>query len=212
MTTRITMRKATLLGRLALAALLALFMGACTTANDQAPKFSDQGQHPANWVNVHWSEFLKNQDSCKTCHGSVTDKAAAGGISGVSCFSCHPSGPTHTAGWAAPSQHGRLGAQLAPSSHGGFAYCAKCHGSTYDNGLAVSCKSCHTRAPHPSAPWIGTSLSTPGHAMTDAGNAPECAKCHTNGANSRLKPNPPAPAGTVPGCFNNTLCHGRSFE
>lgn len=206
------MRNASLLAQFVLAAAFALFLGGCTTANTQAPSVSPQGKHPADWVNVHWSEFLKNPDQCRTCHGSITDKAAAGGISGVSCFTCHPTGPLHQAGWAAPQKHGRLGAQAAPAEMAGFAYCAKCHGSTYDNGLAVSCKSCHTRAPHPSAPWNGATADAPSHSRTDAGNAAECAKCHLNGANSTLKPNPPAPAGTVPGCFNNTLCHGRSFE
>jgi predicted CxxxxCH...CXXCH cytochrome family protein len=36
-----------------------------------------------------------------------------------------------------------------------------------------------------------------------------CAFCHLNGANSPIAaPSPPAPAGTAPGCFNSTLCHG----
>lgn len=205
------MRKATRRLLLSLGAALAVFLGGCATTNEKAASLTPQGQHPANWMSVHWSEFLKNPDGCRTCHGSTSDPKAAGGISQVSCFTCHPNGPTHAVGWSAGSQHGRMGAQLAPAAYAGFAYCAKCHGSSYDNGLAVSCKSCHTKAPHPSAPWNGGSLSAASHDMTHADNAPECAKCHTNGANSALKPNPPAPAGTVPGCFNNTLCHGRSF-
>jgi hypothetical protein len=47
------------------------------------------------------------------------------------------------------------------------------------------------------------------HQTTDESLATDCAGCHTNGANSPiLAPTPPAPAGTAPGCFNNTLCHG----
>jgi len=38
-----------------------------------------------------------------------------------------------------------------------------------------------------------------------------CAQCHLNGNNSPIGlPSPPAPAGTAPGCFNNTLCHGEN--
>ena len=163
---------------------------------------------------------MKNPSQCTSCHGSTSDPATSGGIAKVSCFTCHANGPWHPAGWADPSQHGRLGAQLAPSADptamAGFAHCAKCHGSSYDNpvGITPSCKSCHTKAPHPDkAVWGSTPpvVSQPNHYFTDAANAPECFKCHANGANSDLKPATPAPAGTTPGCFNNTMCHGGWF-
>ena len=107
-----------------------------------------------------------------------------------------------------------MGAQLTPSATAGFAYCAKCHGSTYDNpvGTTPSCKSCHTKAPHPDKPWVGTSIALANHVFTNVGNAPECYKCHKDGANSALKPTTPAPLGTAPGCFNNTMCHGTSIH
>jgi len=205
------MSKATRMAGTLFAVVLAFLIGGCASSNDKTPQFSGQGQHPANWLQVHYAEFIKNPDQCRTCHGSTTDPAKAGGIAAVSCFTCHPHGPSHQPGWAAANQHGRLGAQATPSSSGGFAACAKCHGTNFDNGLAVSCKSCHTKSPHPSRPWLSNTLAEPSHTMTDVANAPECAKCHTNGANSTLKPSTPAPAGTIPGCFNNTMCHGRSF-
>ena len=218
------MNKRTRMTGTILAAAFALLGLACSsTVNPGAPKVTTQGQHPANWLPNHWAEFVKAPDQCRTCHGSTKDPQQAGGIAKVSCFSCHPNGPEHPTGWADPSQHGRLGAQAAPTVTSeatgvvvkgtGFASCAKCHGSNFDNpiGTAVSCRSCHTTSPHPGKPWNAISTTAPTHAQTDAANAPECFKCHAGGANSILKPTTPAPAGTQPGCFNATLCHARSF-
>jgi len=58
---------------------------------------------------------------------------------------------------------------------------------------------------------VSTSLLQSTHVETDIGNAPECAKCHLGGNNSTLKPLTTPPAGTAPGCFNNTLCHGTNI-
>lgn len=195
------------------AALLAVIWG-CSSAADGAPKFdSGTGHHPEGWMKVHYAEYLKSPDQCRTCHGSPTDPKAAGGVSGVSCLTCHPHGPNHPTGWAAPAMHGRAGAQAAPGTFSGFAYCAKCHGADYVHGIgnATSCKTCHTKAPHPSKPWLGSTATAPNHDKTELSNAPACFTCHANGANSTLVPKTPAPAGTVPGCFNNTMCHGREL-
>jgi hypothetical protein len=210
-----------LMVRTFLAAAAALAFWGCSSGVAEAPKFNPTtGQHPAAWTENHWSEYLKNPDSCKPCHGSTTDPAAAGGTSKVSCFGCHhPAGPHHPAGWADPAQHGRAGAQAAPNGQTffkgtGFASCTPCHGSDYTIpvGIAPSCKKCHTTAPHPAKPWTdGSSLLHPNHFMTDTSNVGECLKCHALGANSDIKPNPPAPAGTVPGCYNGTLCHTKGF-
>ncbi|BDU74380.1 hypothetical protein [Mesoterricola silvestris] len=204
------------------AALAALaIVGCSSTAADKAATLNPTtGAHPANWQTTHWAEYLKNPDGCKPCHGSTTDTAAAGGTSGVSCFGCHhPNGPHHPAGWADPAQHGRLGAQGAPNGATyfqgkGFASCTPCHGSDYTSpvGITPSCTSCHTKAPHPSKPWqSGLSPLNPNHDKTDYANASECVKCHALGANSDITPQPPAPAGTTPGCFNGTLCHTTKF-
>ena len=177
------------------------------------------GAHTATWLTDHWAEYLKNPAQCRACHGSTTDPAQAGGIANVSCFSCHAKGVDHPTNWALPTQHGSNGAQLAPVPTAaptvpvmaGFLHCAKCHGANYDGGLAnVSCKSCHTKAPHPDLPWLADSAPVPvtGHDKTDAGNTPACFQCHANGANSAVTPSAPAPAGTAPGCNNATLCHG----
>jgi hypothetical protein len=195
--------------------LALLVLGCAGKAGSEIPFNATKGQHPTTWLADHWAEFLKAPNQCRTCHGSTTVPAQAGGVSKVSCFTCHATALPHPAGWAAFAQHGTQGAKLAPSADPkamvGFAHCAKCHGTTYDNGPATSCKSCHTQAPHPSAPWTGTTASHTNHIFTDQANVPECFKCHAAGANSSLKPLTTPPAGTAPGCLNDTMCHSRSL-
>lgn len=195
------------------AAVFALLVWGCSsTANTQAPKLNAVGQHPTNWLETHWAEFTMNPDQCKTCHGSTTDPAQAGGTSKVSCFTCHTTGVHHPAGWGDAAQHGRLGAMATPAKTAGFSYCAKCHGTTKTNGLTYpTCYACHTKAPHPDKPWHGTTPAGSNHIFVDPGNVPTCFACHANGANSTITPVNPAPAGTPPGCTNATMCHGRNF-
>jgi hypothetical protein len=200
---------------------LALLAWGCAGTAGPAPAFNTAtGQHPANWIQVHYVGYVQTPDQCRSCHGSTSDPSQAGGIAKVSCFSCHANGVDHPTGWADHLQHGRNGAQLAPVATNdttvpvmaGFSHCQKCHGPNYTDGIAVSCKSCHTTAPHPPKPWSDqTSWSNSTHVKTDQANAPACAQCHTLGANSDVKPLTPAAAGTAPGCFNNTLCHGTSI-
>lgn len=215
------MKRATQMLGSGIAVVLGLLAWGCSGSGTNAPQFNAAtGAHPAGWIENHWEAFIKNPSQCATCHGSTTDPAVSGGIAKVSCFTCHANGPWHPQGWGDPSQHGRNGAQLAPDpsnplAMAGFAHCSKCHGSDYTNpiGITPSCESCHTKAPHPDkTQWIGgTTVSQPNHVFTDAGNAPECFKCHAGGANSDMKPSTPAPTGTQPGCFNNTLCHGTNI-
>jgi hypothetical protein len=178
------------------------------------------GVHPATWLQDHWAPYVAAPAQCQACHGSTTDPALAGGSAKVSCFSCHTKGfVTHPAGWALPAQHGAQGAMRAPVATSaptipvmtGFMHCAKCHGATFaGSGTAVSCKTCHTKAPHPAKPWLADSgaMALQGHDQTDVSNLPACAICHVHGANSSRVPIVPATAGTAPGCFNATLCHG----
>ena len=199
------------------ALVLALLIWGCGSSGGGAIPFNaTTGAHPTTWLQDHWVQYLQNPDQCATCHGSTTDPTQAGGIAKVSCFGCHTQGPLHHAGWALPAQHGRTGAELAPVATtpptvpvmAGFSHCAKCHGTSFDGGIAaVSCRSCHKNAPHPSKPWFDATGVKPSHSFVNPANASECAKCHTGGTNSDLKPSTPAPAGTAPGCFNATLCH-----
>jgi len=114
----------------------------------------------------------------------------------------NPDTGKHPAGWSSPDVHGATAKKLAD----GFSTCQFCHGTDYSGGIAgTSCFTCHgVNAPHAPAPWRGGART---HRNTEPGNAPVCALCHTNGANSSVLPDPAAPAGTAPGCFNSTLCH-----
>lgn len=208
------MSKAHWMAATCLGLLLTFLAWGCAGSAGSAVPLNAAGQHPVTWLQDHWAEYVKQPDQCRSCHGSTSDAALAGGISKVSCFACHAGGVNHPAGWGDAAQHGRS-AKLAPSSDplamAGFAHCAKCHGDRYTNGLAGSCTACHTKAPHPDRPWYGTTASGTNHHNTDPANAPECAKCHLAGANSTLQPLTTPPAGTAPGCFNDTLCHSKSF-
>ena len=141
---------------------------------------------------------------CTQCHGSDL----SGGISKVSCFG-NPAGCHHTpvANWATPAVHGAT-AKKAPGSSG-FASCQICHGNNFSGGGAqVACADCHgVPAPHPARPWRGPTVT---HITTNTSNATVCAQCHFPGSpnNPANHPPTPAPAGTAPGCFNSTLCHG----
>ncbi len=191
-----------------------LALGCAGEAQKAAPFDQVKGQHPATWMQNHWAEYLKTPEQCQTCHGSTSTPAQAGGISKVSCFTCHTTGVNHPAGWGAPAQHGQA-AKQAPSANPiamqGLSHCAKCHGANYAGALASSCKACHTKAPHPDKPWTGTTVTLTNHIFTNQANVPECFKCHAAGANSTLKPLTTPPAGTAPGCLNDTMCHSTSI-
>lgn len=102
----------------------------------------------------------------------------------------------HPAGWSGPASHGATAKTYAD----GFSSCQDCHGADFAGGIsAISCRACHgVQAPHSPAPWRGGAQT---HTNTDRGNAAVCAPCHSGQAPM------PAPQGTAPGCFNNTLCH-----
>jgi hypothetical protein len=204
----------------------------CFTCHSRAPH-PDKPWHGTTASGTsHASVNAANAPECAKCHlnGQNLDPndlafhgtAPAGTAPG--CFNntmCHGDNPGHVANWGLAANHGRLGAQAAPSSTSatapkGFSSCLACHGANYTGGASgtgTSCYACHTKAPHPDkADWAsGTTITQPSHIYTDPGNASECARCHTNGANSDQVPTSAAPAGTAPGCFNNTLCHDRTI-
>jgi predicted CxxxxCH...CXXCH cytochrome family protein len=188
-----------------------LIIAACSDSNKQQIFDPETGKHIANWITDHRAAFLSDPGRCTPCHG--TDYR--GGISGVSCYSanyggtaCHANGPGHAAGWATPTVHGPA-AKSAPNASAmrGFSTCQICHGTDFTGGFSNrACAACHGgSAPHPQS-WIRITYT---HTNTDTGNAPVCALCHTNGSHSPIPAPSPAPsAGTSPGCFNATLCHG----
>ena len=196
-------------------ALTLLAWGCAGKAGKAVPFEATKGEHPATWIQVHYAGYAATPEQCQSCHGSTSNATLAGGISKVSCFTCHTDGVNHPAGWATPAQHGKA-AKMAPSAVPtamvGLAHCTKCHGTTYTNGPASSCKACHTKAPHPDKPWTGTTVTLTNHIFTDQANVPECFKCHAAGANSTVQPLTTPPTGTAPGCLNDTMCHSTSLS
>lgn len=203
--------------------LLAAFAAAAGCSTAESPSGSStnmnhvlpSGSSVAGWLvlpsggthaSVATTDYIAGGGSsgCTQCHGSDL----SGGISKVSCFG-NPAGCHHTpvANWSTPVVHGAT-AKKAPGSSG-FASCQICHGSNFSGGGAqTACSSCHgVSAPHPARPWRGATFT---HTNTDPSNASVCAQCHFPGSpnNPANHPAAPAPAGTPPDCFNNTLCHG----
>ncbi len=195
------------------------FAAGCSNANTPGGEshIDASGKSVSGWVVVPTGgshpgtatqEFSAGSGSfsCTQCHGSDL----SGGINGVSCFG-NPAGCHHdpVPNWATPAVHGAE-AKKAPGSSG-FVSCQICHGKNFSGGGAdVSCFTCHgVSAPHPPKPWRGSPYT---HATTDTANAPVCALCHFPGSpnNPANHPATPAPAGTAPGCFNNTLCHAEA--
>jgi hypothetical protein len=198
-----------------MAALVCVFWG-CSSSNGGAPAFNPvQGNHPADWLDVHPLFFLSNPAQCVDCHSTITDPS--GGISRVSCASasfqgvgCHAGGPGHPTAldFADPDQHGVRAKAKAEGSHG-FNYCTNCHSNDFAGGTFLgaptpSCvDNCHGVGgfPHSPPPWLDIDPASPApfrsHTTTDESNARVCAQCHGD-------PNSTPP----PGCFNNTLCHG----
>ncbi len=201
------------------------FAGGCSTANNSGGDATNvshidaSGRSVAGWVVVPTGgthaasatlDYIATggNSSCADCHGSNL----SGGISGVSC-SRNPAGCHHgpVAGWVASApavqEHG-VAAKKDPGTSG-FASCQICHGRTFSGGASLfTCYSCHgVDAPHPAAPWRGSPYT---HNNVRESNAPVCAQCHFPGSptNPANHPPTPAPAGTPPGCFNSTLCHG----
>jgi len=201
-------------------AVLAMFpVGSCI-ALDDIPKIDSQlGEPPKGWIHSHGTDFLAKQVECVTCHGSYREAVNAGGISNRSCFSCHSNGVTHGSDYRERINHGRNGAQINPKSipaslgptpMAGIASCKKCHGDEYrGRGMAVSCMSCHRKAPHPDGPWTGADrvgYQVSSHYQTHVDNAAACAQCHARGQNSTRKP-AAEPTTDAIGCYNNSLCH-----
>ncbi|MDH3237340.1 MAG: hypothetical protein OEM47_02235 [Deltaproteobacteria bacterium] len=192
---------------------VAVLSGGCSSGPTSTSSFSlvnAQGSHPANFLSTHQVFVGSAASECRECHGDDL----RGGIANISCFtaSCHHG---TVPGWASSGSHGAA-AKRAPGN-GGFVSCQICHASDFTgDGSLVSClnnAACHgagVQSPHPQQPWRAS--SGPTHTDTVPANAPVCAVCHFPGSanNPANHPATPAPPGTAPGCFNNTLCHGQS--
>lgn len=207
-TTNLTRRLS--MGLAAFALLLGLATPGCgrgERAGVAGPAASGH-HHPAGWVAEHPGQALASLQNCTQCH-ELTVLRTGSAIPSCMTADCHHK---PVPGWPTAGSHGAK-AKMAPGpSGGGLLSCQLCHGTDYKGGgSGVSCASCHgVQAPHPARPWRGPSGQA--HASTDPSNAAACAQCHYSGApaNPPNYPLNPAPKGTIPGCFNNTLCHGNA--
>jgi hypothetical protein len=135
----------------------------CSSQNPESIFNSDTGKHPNDWLpGGHMTAARTNIASCNECHGADL----AGGISHVSCTSCHLGGPTsiHPADWVPLlTKHGPY------AEANGTASCANqwCHGPQLSGvaGSGPACTSCH---PFPFDPTKAT-----------------CATCHSSQMGSR---------------------------
>jgi len=195
-----------------LSLMLGLFVSGCSSGTGTSGAglglVDSQGNHPVSFMSAHPSFAVSNAEQCKPCHGDDL----TGGIAKISCFTavCHHNTiPT----WSNFDSHGAA-AKRAPGSSG-FQSCQICHGNGFSAKLGTSgqnCFDCHgVPAPHPSGAWRDANTNNPTHTNTDAANAAVCAACHFPGSpiNPAGFPSAPAPPGTLPGCFNSTLCHGQ---
>lgn len=191
----------------------------CSTPNNESGFNPDTGKHLGSWYVGHRTAYLTTCNQCADCHGADL----RGGISKVSCFSagfngltCHASGPAgHPLPWANPDLHGPQAKRDPGACLSGFSYCQTCHGNNFAGGTGTNpppsclktavCHGASVSAPHSPAPWTGART----HTNTDPGNATVCGLCHLGFGQVVITPYTPLPPGVVPGCFNNTLCHGQ---
>ncbi len=132
-------------------------LSGCSDRNAQSIFNPDTGKHPGDWLPAaHMNAAKADLSTCKQCHGEDLD----GGISRISCTSCHLGGPTsvHPADWVPLLvKHGPY------AEANGTAACQNqwCHGPELTGvaGSAPACTSCH---PFPFDPTKST-----------------CATCHS---------------------------------
>ncbi|MBI2336743.1 MAG: hypothetical protein HYU97_08305 [Deltaproteobacteria bacterium] len=112
------------------------------------PKFEGHAQY------IKTSNAEDKMAECRLCHGGDY----SGGVTQVSCQSCHPSYP-HIPNWDAKVKHGTYTFELTkvdgkPDScrlchNEGQIKCSNCHGDDLKGGNSgISCFKCHENYPH----------------------------------------------------------------
>ncbi|GLH74505.1 hypothetical protein GETHLI_30070 [Geothrix limicola] len=181
--------------------------GSGKAASSPAQYYGDY--HPAGWINAHAGQAVAGIDACRRCH-EISILKVGSGVPTCMTTGCHHQA---TPGFADPAIHGVRAKMAADATTGGsLVSCQICHAKDFTGGASANaCSSCHgVSAPHPPKPWRSSGGSAYTHSTTDPSNAAVCAQCHYAGSpnNPAGHPATPAPAGTQPGCYNATLCHG----
>ncbi len=164
--------------------------------------------HKTGWITEHPGQAVLGVGACTKCHEISIIKVGSG-VPTCMTTGCHHQS---TPGYADPAIHG-VRAKMAVNviSGGSLTSCQICHGTNFSGGASANtCFTCHgVNAPHPPKPWNAGAVTWT-HSSTDPSNAAVCAQCHYPGSlnNPAGHPSTPAPAGTQPGCYNATLCHG----
>lgn len=161
-----------------------VFLQGCSDLKDDLPDATvgKSEVHPAGWDNPTSSEFhgkyLKGKqwslNDCISCHA----KTLQGGISQISCFTCHKTYP-HSKEWSVATATNFHGKYLK-TNNWYVAECVSCHGPNYDGGKSeVSCFKCHTSYPH-STGWKTTSAANfhGKYLKTKNWASGECKTCH----------------------------------
>ena len=113
-----------------------LLVAGCGTPNDKVAFDADTQKHAPKWIyDGHAAAAQAQVASCRECHG----EDLLGGISGVSCSECHPSGPTPMTGCISCHANPPAGT-VAPDRAGAHAT----HYALPDS--SIGCGLCHNGA------------------------------------------------------------------
>jgi len=198
------------LGALSCAVISTLLLLGCGSSKGIAGPAQYYGNyHPTGWINTHGGPAVAGISACTKCHEISIVKVGSGVPTCLTTGCHHQSNP----GFSDPTIHGVRAKMAANAVTGGsLVSCQICHASNFSGGFSANaCITCHSvAAPHPPKPWRNVTGSAFTHTTVDPSNAAVCAQCHFPGSPSNPAGHPatPAPAGTQPGCYNATLCHG----
>ncbi|HUK99221.1 MAG TPA: CxxxxCH/CxxCH domain-containing protein [Nitrospirota bacterium] len=161
--------------------VLLILVGGCSSQNENYP-FAG-GSHPPGWLPAgHMIAAKTNIASCSECHGSDF----LGGISRVSCTSCHIGSATsvHPSSWGTGTQLILNHAPYVAANNSTSCQNAYCHGSDLSGvtGSGPGCKTCHLNGAFPFLPA-------------------NCSSCHGNPPSGTVYPNIASAHNTATGHF-----------
>lgn len=160
--------------------LCVLVLAGCGSSNSQSTFNPDTGEHPAGWLPAgHREEALAaGLESCTQCHGADY----SGGISLISCTSCHMGGvnSVHPVNWE--SYASALHSDYARTNGTGECANALCHGTDLAgvSESGPSCTLCHLGGVHSKHPveWTSAIRSHGGYVTANPDTTCANLVCH----------------------------------